>query len=74
MRRNDCTEKESFKQEDNVNWAEAIVGLSARYHWRAGSVLAVSFSYGHEGSSRIQGTNTWTFAEDWFGSLGWRLF
>jgi hypothetical protein len=68
----DCADRENFKQENNVSWAEAILGVSARYHWHGGSVLAFSFSYGHDGSSRIQGANTWTFAESWFGSLGWR--
>jgi hypothetical protein len=67
-----CFEGESFKVGTRTEWTEVILGMSANYHWHPRNRLVMSFNYGHEGSSRFQLMNTYTFQNAWFSSLGWR--
>lgn len=67
-----CFEAQSFRSKEETSWAEFILGLSATYRWHERNTLAGSFSWGHDDSSRWQLTNTFSFRESWFASLGWR--
>ncbi|MEH6593795.1 MAG: hypothetical protein V7746_26245 [Halioglobus sp.] len=67
-----CFEGRPFKENTRTEWVELLLGLAANYHWHPKNKLQMSLSYGHDGSSRFQFTNRYTFENAWFGSLGWR--
>lgn len=67
-----CFEALPFREKEETNWTEFILGFTANYRWHDRNTLSGSFSWGHEESSRFQLVNTFTFKQTWFTSLGWR--
>lgn len=67
-----CFEPEPFRSKEETSWTEFIVGLSATYQWHNNNTAAASVSWGQDDSIRWQVTNTISFRESWFASLGWR--
>lgn len=67
-----CFEAQPFRQKEDTGWTELTLGLTGSYHWHERNVLTAAVSWGDDESTRIQLTNTLTFKESWFTSLGWR--